>query len=214
MTRRERYVGRTSGMRFNLGMAIPPRDEPIDDAAALRWWQSTRSDPWFKIEIVPRTSAAAMRAFMDVSPRSLDYALLGLGVGRDRPTGATTQALAKIMRLVESGQLVFTREKTLPPSPFVSYLWSLPASQPFPQHKLLSREDYQWFSRCRSCGGRRFAAIYLNHQRWAACWDCLPPHVYGTFGASPDPRRLVMDRIDGLRSQELAMLESRLRETV
>jgi len=73
-----------------------------------------------------------------------------------------------------------------------------PPSQAPPQSRLTELSDYNWWSRCRSCGGRRFGHCVIAGKSWAACWDCIPPEMYGTIGGVRGPRlvELLIERGD------------------
>lgn len=193
MTGREKVTGRPGGMRLNLGMkAHDPKPEfPIADV--VRWLNQIRDDPWYERNPVP-WSAPAFCELVGLSSRTIKDAALGKGI-RGNVTPYNAAAIGKVMKLIEAGQLVFVRDRggRQGAHPWEPRYIDPPEVMPPPQQPLLRRADYLWWSRCRSCNGRKYAGVRFQNDEYAACWGCIPANRYNTIAAVPSTRHLLED---------------------
>jgi hypothetical protein len=195
------------GLRFNLGTTALPVEIDIEPHKIVKWMQNLRDDPWYEIELVPYSG----KDFLDwvgLSVHTVVAATRGVGDGGGEVTGRTIIALGQAMDAIESGQVAFFRRyRRAQNAKGRSYQriddrlvgtamlrFTRPVEAPGLQPSLLPREYYVRWAACKSCGGRRYAAIKLGEtERYAACWDCHPSRTYRTFCAEAMRPRLVVD---------------------
>ena len=202
MTDRERRLGRSGVMRHNMGMPavkLQPVSQPGKNEV-LRWLRLVEDDPWYRVNPVPLFSPCFL-ALMGRSEggKTQLYAARdgrpgagGSGIGKHVSIIAASLAaqVAVLMQEIAEGKLVFTA------SPWTAWRLTPPDILPHPQPMLVLREDYRWWARCRACHGRRFAPVAINGRENAACWDCIPPRIYGSIAAKPSRHSLIPDAIE------------------
>src|SRR6266404_4482867 len=187
-------------MRHNLAMPDAGVVKKFHDAGEVRrWCLSLADDPWFAINPVP-ISAPCFLDLCTVGQKMLSVATLtGLSVNGSTIRPSTWQAIGNVKQMIDEGRLFF-----LPRAPILgrrgtmkarAIMLTPPEKPPRPQPRVLPRGDYRYWSRCRSCGSRRYYAIDIGSAESAACYDCLPPHRLGVIGATVSTRRLQLDMV-------------------
>lgn len=204
MSKHERKHKSILGLRTALGGELPKEQIPKNKIQVTNWLLSLRDDPYYKINPIPMTKLE--HPFIMIGKTNYEYARQGVNVRGGPISNATARSLETLMNLVIEGRLVFWRGKRNKQDRGARFRYEIipyPERTPLPQPVLLLREDYNYWARCKSCGGRRFVAVKINSTPHACCIDCLPPKLYGSVGAAPDPNRLVMDIIND--SERLGM---------
>lgn len=203
MTKRERYTTRRAGaMRSSLGFILqkPPSRSTAGRAEVIKWLRETEDDPWYKLNPVPLTSAA-FNGILGRRANGNELQVCRLTTkspnGRDHLSPVLVERTLAIMADMEAGRLVFWRAarggRGLPP--YVAHRLQPPDAVPFPQRRLVDRCDYDWWARCTACGQRRYAAIVMSGREEAACWNCVPPAVYGSIAAIPSTWPIIPEMI-------------------
>jgi len=168
-------------------------------AEVLHWLRSLREDPWYRqFHVIVKTrDKDSMKPLSDacgVSCSTLMFAFRNEsgarhgrgrnGVKKDRGmTQRTVDALGPVMRAVEDGRLIFVGGEPV---------WRIrPRPLPPPQPRLLLREDWRDWARCRTCSGSRWAAIVMGGREHAACWNCVPLDQWPALGAVKAKHQLI-----------------------
>lgn len=187
MTAGETRFAQTSSLRKALGFK-PTTPPVLRTAEVKRWLIAIRNDPWYEIDPVPYAS----RAFLDIcglSKQAVGFGTHGVTQGGSKIGSKVIASLTPIMDMIEGGELVFVSAG--PNRPWAAIKLPKPARPSRPQSRLLERADYNWWGRCISCLGRRYAMVSIHGQHHAACWHCLPPAQYRQVAAEPTGLRLI-----------------------
>ncbi len=158
--------------------------------AVMRWCRMAMSDYWYCTEA--QVSFLAIERMGVVSHDCLQRARHGRGSWRDEQDGITIntcKVITPIIEAIESGALVFTMKR---PGQVIRGLWlDVPTTLPLPQHAIVADANWNYWARCRSCGGCQWLAIRLADRPQVACYRCYPPEQWSSFGALPRVCRLV-----------------------
>jgi hypothetical protein len=212
VTRRERYSNRPNVIRQMFGMPMAPAPAPSDigKAEVLKWLRNVETDPWYEQFPVPITTPAfngllGKTARWDVALGRIYADLRNVPVKR----------LAKLIGEIEGGSVVFWRVhvNTRGAPPYEAFRLTRPETALFRQTPLLDRCDYDWWARCKACGGRRFAPVVIAGREEAACFDCTPPQMYASIGAGRSTWAIIPEAIrlyGGVDSSHLALPKPKL----
>lgn len=183
----------------SIGFRNVPVREPVKDAEwVARWMREQLNDPWRDIEPVPFSSPVFLTL---VAGDKRDVARMRAGVWRyaERPSLGLTARCVPVIEAIEDGRLIFTKENRgfREGRVATAYWLTKPDAPQRPQPSMVERAAYRYWAPCRSCGGRRYAVIDLQGLPHAACFACVPPLEYRSFGAMPLKDRVSLDMVDG-----------------
>lgn len=208
MTDRERKLGAPGVMRHNLGMPLVKlhQPSPTGKADVIRWLRLIEEDPWYELCPVPIGADAFLallghpRYFKGVRTARVGVAAYGGGTTVKRYSVISSELAAQLAALMEeiaAGKLVFYRPPGHRPKQFhQAHRLRTPSLAGWRYPTLFSRSDYDWWSNCRACGGRRYAPVTIAGQEYVACFDCIPPSTYRIVGALPSARSLIPEAIE------------------
>ena len=115
---------------------------------------------------------------------------------REAPKDMQEKASA-IKSAVDDGRLIFCKNTVSGRCKLrntFKMLWlTPPVGLPPPQSPIIERIDYDWWSRCKRCGNRRFVPVLIFEKQHAVCYDCYPEDQHKAFGGVWDRPRLASD---------------------
>ena len=155
-----------------------------------RWLRACEREPWYREQVMVRWPGMAIAC--GLSRQVLKYARRGLRETKGKhnqflftpmPTEETMTKIARVMRLIEDGRLVFVHggPRELVP----------PTTRQWPQASIMADEWWNYWAPCRNCGGRKWVPLWMNTSPIVACIRCNPEFGWHAWGATPRQCRLV-----------------------
>lgn len=152
-----------------------------------RWVQHIMTDFWFQCEMGPSMVSLAEATQLDISYLN---GFRNHDSRRERMTIAN--ALKEFMEKIENRQAILTAD--------IGVVYLMPEPDQ-PCGKLLARslnerEEWCLWSRCHFCGHNQYLPVIMNGENYAACYHCIPPSQYPSFGAKHQDGSLLRYALD------------------
>lgn len=184
---------RTQASKPKTGIR-PPKASETDREKTRLWLQHIKSDDWWQSQMpIPESRFADV---IGIGRMSIWRGLRNTGTYRHTP------ALNHISRLVadiERRKLVFPqsacclglkerrKKENHPPR----FLWLEPPENPPQICKISNESSWSLWACCLSCGNNKFLPIMLGEKPQVACYHCIKPDQYRSFGAVPVKKSLI-----------------------
>jgi hypothetical protein len=163
----------------------PPVTPPFTHAEVEVWLEHIKKDFWWKNQMPISVTALALA--LNTTENNLKKCLKYRGkVELER---ALTQ-IARIIPDIEARRIAFpARSNSQRGVPNFFHLEPQPCN--------ISRLSDNWslWARCLSCGGNKFLPVEIDGKPHVACYHCLPPSQYRSFGGKPVQKSLIHEAL-------------------